>query len=415
MNIDISNTHLVLIFAGFMVLAILFFWNRQQINAIASVVTVIGVLGTFVGIAIGLYNFDTSNIEESVPNLLDGLKIAFATSILGVFLSVLLKCYALKKKAPLDATIDDLAKVLEDILAAQKEGNKTRDTLSGKQDHLISSFNKMAENDTNAFDELKGLGYETKDSLHAIERSLTREGDSTVLTQLQKLRTTVSEKQDDLISSFDKFADKMAENNTNALIKALKGVMEDFNAKINDELGHNFKQLNEAVGKINKWQEQYRQQMDELAEQFQVAAESIKTSRESLECIAERSGAIVSNSEKLDPILQAVQHQIQQLDEHLTAFSALANNARSAFPTIAEQVNQLSTQTERIFQRGTDRMTEQITLLDKALQDELTKALKLLGGQLASLSEKFVEDYSPLTDKLHEVVQMANGIPQGRR
>ena len=445
MNTDVSNIFLVLIFAGFMAGAIVYFWKirGQQINTIASIVTVIGVLGTFGGIAIGLYYFDTSNIEESVPKLLDGLKIAFATSIIGIFLSILLKCYALyerkrqagEEKPYSGATIDDLAGLLRDILAVeQEEGNETRDTL------------------------------------RAIERSLTGEGDSTVLTQLQKLRTTVSDKQDDLIRSFNEFAAQMAENNTNALIEALEGVMRDFNTRINEQFGDNFRQLNEAVGRLNEWQEQYRQQMEELAAEFWVAAESIEKSRQSLEVITEQSNTISSVAEKLDPILQAVQHQIQQLNNHLTAFSALADNAGTTFPIIEGRLNQLtdnfstvvqttidnshasmdrqqkalqdltgqiedlirsthqrleeslqaqsrqlSTETERIFQVGRDHMTEQITLLDTALQEELTKALESLGSQLVSLSRQFVDDYSPLTEKLREVVQMANGMPQGRR
>ena len=41
------------IFAIFMLVAVLWFWKirHQQVNAIASIVTVIGVLGTFIGIA----------------------------------------------------------------------------------------------------------------------------------------------------------------------------------------------------------------------------------------------------------------------------------------------------------------------------------------------------------------------------
>jgi len=41
----------------------------------------------------------------------------------------------------------------------------------------------------------------------------------------------------------------MAENNSKALIEALQEVIRDFNAKINEQFGENFKQLNEAVGK----------------------------------------------------------------------------------------------------------------------------------------------------------------------
>ena len=64
------------VFAVFMLVAVLWFRKirHQQVNAIASIVTVIGVLGTFAGIAWGLLNFDTQNIEASVPLLLESLK-----------------------------------------------------------------------------------------------------------------------------------------------------------------------------------------------------------------------------------------------------------------------------------------------------------------------------------------------------
>ena len=46
--------------------------------------TTLGVLGTFIGIAFGLRNFDVSDIDASVPSLLEGLKVAFGTSIVGM-------------------------------------------------------------------------------------------------------------------------------------------------------------------------------------------------------------------------------------------------------------------------------------------------------------------------------------------
>ena len=419
------------VFAVLMLVVVLWFRKirHQQVNAIASIVTVIGVLGTFAGIAWGLLNFDTQNIEASVPLLLDGLKFAFLTSILGIAGSICLKLSSLnklKKQAASEetytgATIDDLANILQEIHKVhQAEGDETRETL------------------------------------RAIEKALTGDGDSTVLTQLQKLRTTFSDKQDDLLQAFKEFATQMADNNTKALIEALEAVMRDFNAKINEQFGDNFKQLNEAVGRINDWQEQYRQHMDELATEFRIAAESIEKSRQSLESIAERSDVIVSSAEKLDPILQAIQHQIQQLNNQLEAFSSLADNASNAFPIIEERLNQLThdftqvvaenidnsqvsmerqrealtnqaqqletmvtdtnrrlnTETERIFRESTAGMTQQIQLLDRALQEELTKSIESLGSQLASLSRRFVDDYSPLTERLRDVVQIANGLPQ---
>ena len=348
------------------------FWKirHQQVNAIASIVTVIGVFGTFWGIAIGLYQFDTENIEASVPALLEGLKVAFYSSIVGILSSILLKLVALygqKKQAsskkPQGATIDDLAKTLKDIYEIQQsEGEETRETL------------------------------------RAIEKSLTGDGDSTVLTQLQKLRTTFSDKQDDLIDAFKDFATQMAENNTQALIKALEEVMRDFNAKINEQFGDNFKQLNEAVGRINDWQEQYRQQMDELAAEFRIAADSIEKSRQSLEIIAERSDAIVSSAEKLDPILQTLQDQIE-------AFSALADNARNAFPIIEGRLNQL---TDDFSQAVTKTIDDSHAFMDKqreALGDQsqqLKEMVENTSTRLKEMTAEFSQAVTKTIDDSHD-------------
>ena len=373
------NIYLIITFAIIMVGTIAWFWKirRQQINTLASIVTVIGVLGTFLGIAIGLYQFDADALKDSVPKLLVGLKIAFWTSILGIAGSVLLKWSVLherKKQASstntdTGATVDDLAELLQNILAVeQKEGKETRETL------------------------------------RSIERSLTGEGDSTVLTQLQKLRTTFSDKQDDLIGAFNKFADQMTKNNTKALIEALEAVMRDFNAKINEQFGDNFKQLNEAVGRINEWQEQYRQQMDELAAQFQVAAASIEKSRDSLEIIAERSESIVSSSERLNPILQALQHQIQQLNNHLTAFSALADNARDAFPIIEDRLNQLTNDFSAVVRNTIDDSHASMQSQREALTNQSQQLERTVENTSRHIQEQTEDIFEKTTIRIEEVI-----------
>ena len=65
------------------------FTSKRHINC-KSIIINIGVLGTFIGIVLGLLDFDTSNIVDSVPQLLEGLKLAFLTSIAGLALSIFL-------------------------------------------------------------------------------------------------------------------------------------------------------------------------------------------------------------------------------------------------------------------------------------------------------------------------------------
>ena len=48
--------------------------HRGIIETIPSFVSTLGVLGTFVGITMGLYYFDTSNLTTSIPLLLRKIK-----------------------------------------------------------------------------------------------------------------------------------------------------------------------------------------------------------------------------------------------------------------------------------------------------------------------------------------------------
>jgi len=50
----------------------------------------LGVLGTFIGIALGLYKFNVTDLATSMPLLLEGLKTAFITSGFGMFFSIII-------------------------------------------------------------------------------------------------------------------------------------------------------------------------------------------------------------------------------------------------------------------------------------------------------------------------------------
>lgn len=64
--------------------------NRHRIEMIPSAVSTLGVLGTFLGITLGLLCFNTKNLTTSIPDLLEGLKTAFFTSLAGMIGSLVL-------------------------------------------------------------------------------------------------------------------------------------------------------------------------------------------------------------------------------------------------------------------------------------------------------------------------------------
>ncbi len=67
------------------------FYNDRAVEFGPTILTTTGIFFTFLGIAMGLKEFDVSDIQASVPALLDGLKTAFWASVAGVGAALTLK------------------------------------------------------------------------------------------------------------------------------------------------------------------------------------------------------------------------------------------------------------------------------------------------------------------------------------
>jgi hypothetical protein len=85
----------------------------------------IGILGTFTGILIGLLDFDVTRIDDSVPGLLAGLKIAFTTSIAGTTAAIAFRLVAslmpgpaAEEGATAEAILDELVRIRAETAAA---------------------------------------------------------------------------------------------------------------------------------------------------------------------------------------------------------------------------------------------------------------------------------------------------------
>ena len=117
-----------------------------------------------------------------------------------------------------------------------------------------------------------------------------------------------------LNSSVENYMERMAENNSKALIEALKEVIRDFNAKINEQFGDNFQQLNSAVERILVWQEAYRQQMAEMIDQQQ-------TTTENMSIAALRYSELVQQAERFATIAAGTRGIAHRLGRPKRAFA----------------------------------------------------------------------------------------------
>lgn len=388
--------------------------SRQQSAGFSSItrsagstLVSVGVLGTFVGIFIGLQHFDPHEIDKSIPPLLNGLKVAFVTSILGMSLAVLFRFYQAAVPVATDAgaTPEDIARVLGEIR-----------------------------------DDARNSAAQQSQSMAALQSAIAGEGETTLVTQLQKIRTTFGDQLEELrleskessnrlISEFQGFAKTMAENNSKALIEALNDVIRDFNQKLTEQFGENFKELNAAVGLLVQWQDNYKAQVEQMSEEFARSLQGIEQASAALSEIASSTSTIPPVVEGLGSIVETMATQIPVLAAHLEGLADLRDKAVEAFPVIqknlddlttefskavtdsTDEVKRTSTQLRQTFETATsdtcNALGQQIQILENQMQQQLVGAIEQMGGHLASLSNKFVEDYTPLTDKLKRLVELA--------
>lgn len=385
-------------------------YSLRTVNAAPSILTSIGIFGTFLGVALGLMDFDTTDIEGSVPQLIEGLKTAFWSSIAGLLAAMSIKLrhvikhvrnYETETKYT-GATVDDLATLLGDIrLVLNKSG-------------------------------LADIG----DNIQAGTKGLEQ--------HLERLESVISQYQQEMVSA-----------NSNALTSAITELMTSFNEKITVQYGDNFRQLNQAVGRMVEWQENYKGELAKLLEQQKANGDVLDKATEAYQTMVQHTQAFNEVSEKLGDVMTGLQQQSESLGSYLDSLASLVSKASDGLPalegrimTLTEelangireshrQMNELLTNTSSTIEKTVitvnkqlvtdmeqvnsrhndillqmlDRNEQQLVRMDNAMEQELTHALQTFGGQLTALSEKFVSDYLPLTEKLRQVVQLSGQIP----
>ncbi len=146
--------------------------KRNYKNEIVS----LGVFGTFVGITMGLYHFDATDISESLPHLLDGLKTAFITSGVGLFASIIisiLKPIPSKKSETLDA-LEMVVKEFNQNLTTQfgdnfKQLNESVKSMINWQENYKSQITKSEDSLNNLLERLQKIEVMKEDEQKNIE------------------------------------------------------------------------------------------------------------------------------------------------------------------------------------------------------------------------------------------------------
>lgn len=110
--------------------------KKNLLNLIPGAMTGMGILGTFIGLSFGLQNFNTGTAEEiaeSISPLMDGIKVAFHTSIYGMMFSLFFNWVYKRIFERAYQTVDQFVDIYHEKVAPDAENDNLSKLIAGQE------------------------------------------------------------------------------------------------------------------------------------------------------------------------------------------------------------------------------------------------------------------------------------------
>lgn len=277
-------------------------------GAAPALLTTLGILGTFLGVAIGLLDFDAGRVEASIPALLEGLKLAFVTSIVGILLAAVLRMVQVMAPAPVSRA--------ETAPDGASEGPSDDAGLAAQQ---VDASRAMVA------------------AVQALD---------------QRLDARLERQHRELTGALDGLAERMTEMSSGHLVEALERLIRDFNDRLGEQFGENFRRLDHSVAQLVEWQEQYREQMDTLHRAFDQARAGVEQTEQTLERMTGQALQITRHVEDQESTLSSLRRETVELEALLGSIAALRDRATEAFPAMDARLEAMLESIENAVQAG---------------------------------------------------------------
>lgn len=437
------------------------FWNNTYIfDSIPPVFPTLGIFCTALGITLGIWDFNTTDIQSSIPELLRGLKLAFVATMAGIIgLIIFQKINAIiQKKIDDDPNrprkqTDELSAISELTFAvsSMKQDNE-------KQiDKLIKSFGNDLE--TKVASQLSSIEKEIVDF-----QKIMNENGKLIKKELSQINTAVNNERlelteqinnlrdeqkqssekankntDEIIKAmsennklttnkFDEFSELLRKNNTEALVEVMKKATEQFNEQmselINRLVQENFAELNNSVKSLNAWQMQNKIQVQELTEQFQKTSEMFTISATTLKQVADNTKNLTDENSKLSQLVGELSRvmiedgKFQEITDKLTNTIETLENTTESFDETTSKLNDW-VKTEKNFKEAAQILITKLEefrdfngdVWDK-YRKEMTKAVSIveetsvkLSGDLENINSEFYERLNDTLTNLDQCIQ----------
>ncbi|ADE14195.1 conserved hypothetical protein [Nitrosococcus halophilus Nc 4] len=385
-----------------------------------NLLTSLGILGTFAGIVIGLLNFNVSNIDGSIDPLLEGLKTAFITSLWGMLLAISFKMLdsiipRMRKKK--EGSVEQVGpgEIYAELQAQRESMERLGRAISGDEDSTLISQIRLLRSDGQE---------QSKSALEQLRKQSDRQ--EVIAEAIASQHEQFNQFSTDLWKKLDEFAEMLSKSATEQVVNALKEVIADFNRNLTEQFGENFKALNAAVEKLVQWQENYREQIGQMIDQYDQGVRAITQTETAVTRISEESKQIPVAMGELKTVLDTTQHQLTELERHLEAFRDMRDRAVEAVPQIREQMDTMVNEVSSAVKGAGEQIVTASQVVNQAIVEgakefedrvhRTNEGLTSASDQLANNSERIREQLEDTVKEINDQVRnMAAGVTENTK
>ncbi len=328
--------------------------DNRLIAAVPGFLTAVGVIGTFVGLQLGMSGMEMSGdvvlMKAGIKTVIDGAKIAFMTSIWGVTLSVVFNFIEKALEQRIRTKIGSLQTKIDDIFPR----------LSAE-----SQLKVIADNSTESRESLQGLAEQIGIKMQESMLTATRGISEALGTALNEI----------MAPAIDKLVNGASEGNQKALEDLLTKFMDGFGAQGNQQraaMEGASKKVNESISRMNATMEAF---IKKIGDSQQASDEREK---ELIALISLQGSQLVDQSNEQGRKMTDLMETL--LDSLNSSFNESQNKASKREQELASNISeQIKSLTEGISAQSnvlTEFVSNQMSSLNTTFENRETQTAK---------------------------------------
>ena len=351
-----------------------YYSNRKFVELLPGFCTAVGILFTFIGLYSGLNNIEIGNVEStqrSIVTLMGGMSVAFMSSILGIFASIILNI--------IDKSL--MGKMKKQVKRTYKELNEKSFKIPYISYHEYQAI-KLMKNQN--------------DNLKTMVEDLSL-----------KLSETISKELSPRFDEMNQLNERLVDSIQGTQVEGMDRIVDSFMQEVNGLMGYQFENLADTVEELVDWQKQTKDTLDKMIEEMTELSKKQMEINESSDHIINKFNNSIDDMNKTVGVLSDSLENVVEINENFENqtqyFMEYMNKSKEQIEInniTLEKVSEISNH----FKETTNNFKKELFELNGKLDDSSRVFTESLETSLDRTFKSFDDNLTEITSKLSSVI-----------